>query len=172
VEAGIALSSLEEINVLMASYVDNTSQSKDWIFDLGSTVHVCSQKELFNSLVTKEEGTVKMVDGSACEVIGTGTVKVTERDGMVHALEAVQYVPEARYNLISIRVLDEEGCRIQVQQGIVTVEIHLDEGWIGVLAHLIINDAELKTQLQRIMCNQEWAWIPREGLWNYSSRFL
>jgi len=69
-----------------------------------------------------------MVDGSACEVIGTGTVKVTERDGMVHALEAVQYVPEARYNLISIRVLDEEGCRIQVQQGIVTVEIHLDEG--------------------------------------------
>ena len=62
-----------------------------------------------------------MVDGSACEVIGTRIVKVTGRDGIVRTLEAARYVPEARYNLISIRVLDEEGCQIQVQQGVVTV---------------------------------------------------
>ena len=36
-------------------------------------------------------------------------------------MEAVWYVPEARYNLISIRVLDEEGCRIHMQKGVVTV---------------------------------------------------
>jgi len=59
VEAGVALSSLEDTEVLIASYEDNTSQSKSWIFDSGSTVHVCSQKELFNSLVAKEEGTVQ-----------------------------------------------------------------------------------------------------------------
>ena len=40
---------------------------------------------------------------------------------MVRALEAVRYVPEVWYNLISIRVLGEEGCRIQVQQGVITV---------------------------------------------------
>ena len=34
---------------------------------------------------------------------------------------AVQYVPTTRYNLISIRLLDEEGYRIQVQQDIITV---------------------------------------------------
>jgi len=62
-----------------------------------------------------------MIDDSTCEVIGTGTVKVTGRDGTMRALEAVRYVPEAQYNLIFIRVLDEEGCRIQVQQGVVTV---------------------------------------------------
>ena len=50
---------------------------------------------------------VKMVDGSACEIIDTETVKVTGRDGTVRALEAVRYVLEAQYNLISIRVLDE-----------------------------------------------------------------
>ena len=68
----------------MTPYVeDNTSQGKCWIFDSGSTVHVCSHKELFNnSLVAKEEEIVKIVDGSACEVIGTGTVKVTGRDGI------------------------------------------------------------------------------------------
>ena len=62
-----------------------------------------------------------MVDGSACEVIGNGTVKITGRDGTVRTLEAVWYVPEARYNLISIKVLNEEGCRIQVQQGVISV---------------------------------------------------
>ena len=49
-------------------------------------------------------------DGSACEVNDTGTVKVTGRDRTVHVLEAVRYVPEAWYNLISIKVLDDEGC--------------------------------------------------------------
>ena len=76
---------------------------------------------MFNSLVAKEEGTVKMVDGSACEIISTGTINITCRDEMVRALEAVRHVLEARYNLISIGVLDEEGCRIQVLQGVITV---------------------------------------------------
>ena len=58
--------SVEDTEVLMTSYVeDNISQGKGWIFDLGSTVHVCSQKELFNSFVAKKKGTIKMVDGSA-----------------------------------------------------------------------------------------------------------
>ena len=40
-------------------------------------------------MVAKEEGIVKMVDGSACEVIGTGIVNIREIDVTVHALEAV-----------------------------------------------------------------------------------
>jgi len=43
-------------------------------------------------LVAKEEGIVKMVDGSACEVIGTETVKITERDVTMRALEGVWHV--------------------------------------------------------------------------------
>ena len=115
------MSGLEETEVLMTSNEDNTSEDKGWIFDSDSMVHVYFQKELFNSLVEKEEGTIKMADGSACEVIDTGAVKVTERDKTVCALEAVRYVPEAHYNLIFIRMLDEKGCRIQVQQNVITV---------------------------------------------------
>jgi len=72
-------------------------------------------KGVVQLLGCKEKGTVKMVNGLACEVIRTGTVKITERDRMMHALEAVRYVAETRYNPISIRMLDEEGCRIQEQ---------------------------------------------------------
>ena len=84
-------------------------------------VHICSYKEMFNSLVTKDEGAIKMVDGLTCEVMGTGTVNVPYRDGLVRALEAVWYVSEARYNLISIGVLYEKRYQIQVQQGAITV---------------------------------------------------
>jgi len=79
-------------------------------------VHVYSQKELFNNfLAAKEKAIIKIVNDSACKVISTETVKIIERDGMVHAVEVVWYVPKTRYNLISIRSLDEEGCLIQVQ---------------------------------------------------------
>jgi len=88
-EAGVALSDLEKTEVLMAFNEDNTSQGKGWIFDSGSTVHVCYQKELFNYLIAKEEGIVKMMDGLACEVIRTEIVKVTERDGTMRDLEAI-----------------------------------------------------------------------------------
>jgi len=80
-----------DTEILIAFYVaNNTSQSKGWIIDSDSTIHVCSQKELFNnSLVAIDEGVVIMVDGSAYEIIGTRTVKVTKRNVMVHALEEV-----------------------------------------------------------------------------------
>ena len=55
-------SSVDDIEVLMASYVeDNTSQCKNLILDSGITIYLCSQKELFNSLVVKEKGIMKMM---------------------------------------------------------------------------------------------------------------
>jgi len=121
VEADVATSGVD-FEVLMTFYVeDNTSQSKCWIFDSGSMVHVYSHKEMFNSLVANEEETVKMVNGSTCEIIGTKIINVTYRDGTVHALKAVWYVSEVWYNLIFIGVLDKEGCLIQMQQGIAKI---------------------------------------------------
>ena len=64
-----------------------------------------------NSLVAKKKMIIKMVDGSACEVINIETVKVIGTDETVCTLEAVMYVLEVQYNLISIRVLDEKGCQ-------------------------------------------------------------
>jgi hypothetical protein len=118
-EAGVAINFENDV---LLTVVDehNTSHGKGWVLDSGSAVHVCSHHGMFTSFVA-EEGTVRMVDGSTCRVMGTGTVKIKGKDGTVRALAKVRYVPEARCNLISMGVLDEEGCRIQVQQGVVTV---------------------------------------------------
>jgi len=51
---------ISNIKVLIASYVEhNTSQGKSWIFDSNSTVHVCSYKKMFNSLVQRRKGISK-----------------------------------------------------------------------------------------------------------------
>jgi len=57
-------------------------------------IHVCSHKKMFNLLVTKEEGTAKMMDGSVCEV-NTEIINVTCRDEIICAMEAVRYVSKA-----------------------------------------------------------------------------
>ena len=81
-EASVALSCLEKTKVLMASNEDNTSQGKGWIFDSGSMVHVCSQKELFNnSLVGKEEGIVKMVMARLARSSALGQSRLQEEMG-------------------------------------------------------------------------------------------
>ena len=67
------------------------------------------------------EGVVKLLDckgerdcqdggDTTCEVIGTG-IKITKRDGTMHALEVFQCVSEGRYNLISIGVLKDVGSK-------------------------------------------------------------
>jgi len=66
---------------------------------------------MFNSLIAKEKGIVKMVDGSTCKIV-TGTCNVIGRHRTMLALEAVRYIPEAWYNIISKGVLDKERCRI------------------------------------------------------------
>ena len=72
-------------------------------------------------MVANEEGIIKMVDSSTCEVIGTVTVNVTGRDRTMRTLEAFQYFSEIQYNLISLWMLNSEGCQVQVQLVVVTV---------------------------------------------------
>jgi len=63
---------------------------------------------LIQLLVAKEEETIKMINFSVCEVIDTRTVNVICKDVTVRALEAIRYAQKARYNLISIGVLDKK----------------------------------------------------------------
>jgi len=73
-------------------------------------------KGVVQLLVAKEEGTAKMVDGSACKVIDTRTFSVTERERWDDACSRGGSVcPRGTLQSNIIRVLNEEGCRIQVQ---------------------------------------------------------
>jgi len=50
---------------------------------------------MFNFLIVKEKGAVKIMDDSTRKIIGTGTINVTGRDGTVRTLKAIWYAPES-----------------------------------------------------------------------------
>ena len=55
-EADVA-SGVKDAEVLMTSYIEhNTSHSKSWIFDLGSTIHVCPKKSCSTPWLQKRKG--------------------------------------------------------------------------------------------------------------------
>jgi len=56
-------------------------------------------------------------DGSKCDIMGLGTVKVKMFDGVVRTLGSVAYVPKPRKNLISLSQLDSKGCKCFIAGG-------------------------------------------------------
>ena len=95
----------------------NTFSRDDWILDSGSTNHICSVRELFDTFQESKGGSFSLPDGSKCDVEGVGTVKIKMFDGSVRTLGGVAYVPKLRRNLISLSQLDSKGCRCFVAGG-------------------------------------------------------
>ena len=75
-------------------------------------VHVCSHKDLFNSLIVKEEGTVKMANDPVCKIISTGQLMLKEEMRQCMRWRRSGISQRHDINLISIGVLDEERCWI------------------------------------------------------------
>jgi len=75
---------------------------------------------MFNSLVANDEGIVKIVEGSVCKVMGTKTVGYRQRwNGAYSGGSLVCPGGTVQSNIRG--VLNEEGYKIQVQQGVITV---------------------------------------------------
>ena len=77
--------------------------------------------------------------------------------------------------IFNSRLLDPN----QEHQTLIPIENTPRGGWIGVQANLMHNNVKLKLsmQIKKYYVNtqnitQECSWIPGEGLWNISSRFL
>ncbi|KAL4291591.1 hypothetical protein GQ457_14G021780 [Hibiscus cannabinus] len=72
-----------------------------WIIDSGASRHVCYSKELFDSLVPIEGGTILLPDQSVVPVSYSGTVRLSSS----LILKNVLFVPQFRFNLISVSSL-------------------------------------------------------------------
>lgn len=56
-----------------------------------------------------------------CKTVGIGTIRIKMYDGIVRTLTDVWYVPESKKNLISLGVLDSNGCRCTIEGGVMKV---------------------------------------------------
>jgi hypothetical protein len=90
-------------------HVNLTSQDTCWVVDSGASFHVTSQRDFFYSYTSGDFGCVKIGNDDKSKIVGKGDVCLETNNDFCLTLKDVRHVPDMRLNLISTRLLDEEG---------------------------------------------------------------
>lgn len=97
------------------------TQSKDWYLDTGASNHMTGCMEKFAKIDMTVKGSVKFGDGTAVKIQGRGSVLLECFTGEHRILTNVYYIPKMRSNIISLGQLDENGCKIVVKEGVMSI---------------------------------------------------
>lgn len=92
-----------------------------WFFDTGASSHMTGERHMFSTLDDSVHGTVKFGDGSMVAIRGRGSVVFRCQNSDQRALTNVFYIPSLRSNIISVGQLDEGGCAIGIESGVMTI---------------------------------------------------
>lgn len=107
---------LNQERVFPAEYGDGA-----WVLDRGATNHMTGCKEGLASLDEGVSGTVRFGDGSVVKIHGIGAVTLTGRNQEHRVLTEVFYIPSLKCNILSLGQLEEGGCTVEIDNGILTV---------------------------------------------------
>ena len=89
------------------------SNTKEWWVDTGATRHVCSDKKMFSSYQTIDNGEqLFMGNSSSSKVEGQGKVVLKMTSGKELTLNDVLHVPEIQKNLKSGSLLSKKGFKL------------------------------------------------------------
>ena len=79
------------------------------------------ERDIFSELNTDIYGTVLFGDGSMTEIEGSGTIVFSCKNGEHRVLTRVYYLPRLTANIISLGQLEEAGCRIVIDRGVLSI---------------------------------------------------
>ena len=157
--------------LLQGSEIDHHT-SDMWYLDTGTTNHITGQRNFFTTLDELADDFVKFGDNSRVEIKGRGSVVVLRQDGQRLSFGNVLFVPKLCANILSLGRLDEEGCKMTMFGGRLTIhdwdgallaEVHRTEGRLYLLK-LKVEDNCLPTKADD---NSSRLWHLRYGHLNY-----
>ena len=139
-----------------------------WYFDTGASSHMTGDRGVFASLDETVHGTVKFGDGSVVAIQGRGSVVFRCQGGGQRVLTGVFHIPSLCTNIVSVGQLDEAGCVVNIQEGVMTIQ---DPGR-RTLAHIRRSGNRLYTgalEIDKPRCllalgdDVTWRWHARMG---------
>uniref|UniRef100_A0A2N9HLM6 Integrase catalytic domain-containing protein n=1 Tax=Fagus sylvatica TaxID=28930 RepID=A0A2N9HLM6_FAGSY len=80
----------------------------EWVIDSAASYHVTPRREFFTSYKAENLGRVKMGNKSYADIVGIGDICVETNTGYTLKLKDVRHIPDMRFNLISVSVLDKK----------------------------------------------------------------
>ena len=90
-----------------------SSNTKEWWVDTGATHHVCSDKKMFSSYQTIDNGEQLFMGNSSSSMVeGQGKVVLKMTSGKELTLNDVLHLPEIRKNLVSGSLLSRKGFKL------------------------------------------------------------
>ena len=73
-------------------------------------------------------GAVRFGDGSKVEICGIGAVTITGKNQEHRVLSEVYYIPSLKCNILSLGQLEEGGCRVEIDNGVMMVMERQNKG--------------------------------------------
>jgi hypothetical protein len=106
-----------------------------WVLDTGATNHMTGSRTSMADLDESVRGAVRFGDGSTVEICGVGAVMMAGKNQEHRVLTEVYYIPSLRCNIVSLGQLEEAGCRVEIDKGVLEVFEH---GQTGVARSVVI----------------------------------
>ncbi|WVZ88079.1 hypothetical protein U9M48_034632 [Paspalum notatum var. saurae] len=103
----------------------NTPEKHDnckWNLNTGTSNHMTGIRSLFSEFDKGISDSVRFGDGSTVAIEGRGyTIVFTYKNGEQRALTGVYYIPRLTANMISVGQMDEGGCRVDINHGVLRI---------------------------------------------------
>ena len=104
-------------------------KSNTWFLDTGANNHMTGCQSWFSELNELVTGMVKFGDGSLIEIKGRGDVMLQCENGDHCILSDVYFIPELKSNIISLGQLDEQGCKVEIEHGLLVFSQRQRSSW-------------------------------------------
>nr|GEW03180.1 Gag-Pol polyprotein [Tanacetum cinerariifolium] len=108
-----------------------------WLFDTGATFHMTAKRELFHQYKQiSGGGSVYICNDHELKIIRIGSIMVKMHDGTVHTIRDVRHVKALKKHLLSLRSLDDLGCKIAIiEEAEASVASHIPSHRVVVTWH-------------------------------------
>ena len=151
-----------------------------WVLDTGATNHMTGCRSSLANLDESVRGVVKFGDGSTVEICGVGAVTMAGKNKEHRVLTEVYFIPSLRCNIVSLGQLEEAGCRVEIDKGVLEVFEREQQG----RAQGVLIRAERRNRLYVMKVNltaliylltkmeeEAWRWHARFGHLNFRALY-
>ncbi|XP_047331212.1 uncharacterized protein LOC124934744 [Impatiens glandulifera] len=115
---------IQEVFLNEEKVVPRDTTNNVWYLDTGASSHITGDKKMFTMLDKTVKGKVRFIDNYVVNICEKGMVMIECVIGDHHIIFDVFYIPSLNSNLLSLGQLDENGCKIVIENGVLCISDH------------------------------------------------
>ena len=171
--SSLLMAIVEEVSDLLLHGSEGaTSDPALWYLDTGATNHMTRRQEFFNKIDDSITGSLKFGNNSQIQIKGRGEIEVNQKDGSILCLGNILFVPKLEANILSLGRLDEEGYRMIMGEGKLTIlnpnghlfaEVYRSKGRLYLLKLSIVDQCLIASE----DTTEDWLWHSHFGDLNF-----